>query len=46
MSQAWVLILWEGLAGPQWAPLDLPLHPALAGPEGLTDVLILIQEGT
>lgn len=49
MSQAWVWTTWvgvlqEGLHGPQWTSLDPPLHPAWTS--GLTDVLILIQEGT
>lgn len=49
MSQAWVWTTWvgvlqEGLPGPRWTSLDPPLHPAWTS--GLTDVLILIQEGS
>lgn len=49
MSQAWVRTTWvgvlqEGLPGPQWTSLDPPLH--LAWTSGLTDVVILIPEGT
>lgn len=49
MSLAWVRTTWvgvlqEGLPGPQWTSLDPPLH--LAWTSGLTDVVILIPEGT
>lgn len=34
-----------GLARPHWDSLARPLHPVLAGPKGLTDIVILSWEG-